>query len=730
MDELVDKGIEEVKARIPKYFKIGDEIRKSRLGKFLEGTGRSTAYAMIPLTIILVGLLFNLYGLQTTVSVDNTTDFQNSVLSSSRPIAFSTAELMDNVFIEHGNELVALRNNLNNNFTSARIPGFEPNATFTPRPEFNELINKTIDKSVTSFAKWEDRSPSNSTVAYAESITLFLQDAYRKTPKSLFIRAVYVDGLVQTYPYIQSNISVFNPVKEPWYNGTFKLNPLGYFLSNPYYDETTGRMVVSISVQMLREGAFLGALQMVLDLGLIRAELAAFETPSNRLTMISNDSKVIYDESLDLSIYGMNETTFNHTISELDNSTEAETIANFLNSVVNVSRYSLFELNNTKFAIWGFKINSTGYTLSYLVELPKKPVLSTFDETEMFLIPGLATFIGLFALLFLQLQFGFLEDKDIETLIRDLLEKSRIDNLSARLMSRVNKLTSGELLEDVANAATERIQKRGEEFREKISGTIEGKISDISEKIDEKLEELEKQEEAEPVTEIFEKNKIMARVMDAFAKNPILYLQNKFAAKGINLEQIKKGDFSSLKNLATEPERLLATLTAGGEIPLKDLADLVNIDASKLENFFGSLPLYAGIGIDDEKGTIIVNRAEFISNLDKTSSLFKEFFQNPEEYLKNIPGDNFQKIAKNAEKVKIIAKLLAEGDEVPIQQVANVLGLPKDETENLLKVASKKSSVKLKMKKGKIKVNNKDQFMEKLPDFSAKIIEKLVTEAI
>lgn len=729
IDELVERGFEQTKAKIPKYFKIDENIRQSRLGKFLQGIGKSGAYALIPLTIILVGLLFNLYGLQTTISVDNSQEYQNMVLTNSRPLAFDAADRLDTFFDQQGDRLINLRNNLNQNLTSARIPSFLPNATFTPNSKFSQLYNTSIDQTVSSIGFWEGRIPSNATIAYAESITVFLQDAFAKTSRALYVRAVYIDGIIQTYPFIKSNDSISNPLEERWYNETFIFDPRGYHFEGPYVDPVVNRPVVSLSLPFLRSGALLGAIQIVIDFEGVRGEISTFETSINRLTVLSNDSKVLFDRSLDLAVYGLNSTTFNHTLTELDNSTEAATIADFLSGVTDQSQFRTFDLNKTEFAIWGFKINSTGFSLSYLVELPTETVQSTFDPTEMFLLPGLATIVALFMVLFLQLRYGLLQGKDIETLIRDVLRKSKVDNISNRLRVQVDRITSGEIIQDVAESATEKIQKKGEEIRETISEGIEGKISALEDSIEEKMDQLEEAlepEEAEPVTEIFERGKILSRVLDGFANDPILYLQNKFNAKGIDLDKIRKGDFSSLKNLTTEPERMLATLTAGGKIPLKDMADLTSIDQTKIENFLGSLPSAAGIGIDEVNEIVTVDRSKFISNLKEVSPLFKKFFEDPEGYLKSVPGDNYQKLERNKEKVKILAKLLGEGEEVPVQQIANVLGIKKEKVDDLLNEVGKKSQVKFKFKKGKVKVNNKDKFIKNLPQFSGVLIEKLI----
>ena len=162
---------------------------------------------------------------------------------------------------------------------------------------------------------------------------------------------------------------------------------------------------------------------------------------------------------------------------------------------------------------------------------------------------------------------------------------------------------------------------------------------------------------------------------------------------------------------------------------MSELAKISKVSKAKMEHFLGSLPAESGVYLDEKNDQVEVDKDRFVTNLKDIGPRFKLFFKDPDKYLQMVPGNNFEKIENYRSNIKQVIKPLIAGDEMPLEDVAKLLGLKQQDAKDLLLYSQKKADVGLKIKRKKVRANP-DKLKENLQPFVGSMLKELVTKYV
>ncbi len=734
VDKIVDEVANEIKQKIPKYFSVSPRMKDSRTAKFIRSTGKTMAFALIPLIIIIVGVTYNLAIIDQFTFVDTTAEYETVVLNKYSTTFREQAEFIDQTLSTLKQRTNDLATKMAVKPTKLEIPNYGLNDT-TPNPTLSRRHNQTIDLLVSSYFLLEGTNQTadvNDTLAYSAQYDPLLMSTYQTNPQFLYIRIHFLDGVVRTYPYLQQNVTGFTPTKYTWFNQT-RANPTStdVIVSDVEADIVTGRQIINFARNLFVNGTNVGVLQMAIDISFAKSPLSGMVSATVTPFLLSKEGNVIYHPLFAQGrTFGWNETNVKANITSVDNQTEV-LLPHISKAFGGTPQSVEISVNNSRTMLWVFPINSTGAVLGATFDFPKLQIKSTFDVLSLYGIPALSMIVFGFLFLFLQFRFGWFKGMTLQEAIDKIFEKLHVDAITERFSKSVNALSPEKLFSTATKATADRIKEKGEELRDQLEEKIEEKTDTIADQVTDALSALDRkiidtlEDVDEALAEKLDKTKIVSKVLQGISENPYAYLQNKIKAKGIDVAKIRQGDFSSLTKLVTEPERMMVAMLANSNIPLTKMAEITGLKERELEHFFGSLPHHFGISVDDESGSVLVDNELLVKSTPEFVKYMNAFMKDPKEYLKALPGNNYEKLEKLVPAVKTFMPLLMTEKKLDYNTVAKSLGLPSEDVKSLFKSLEKQDGHGIKAKKKYLEVDH-GKLRQNLPKLSNAMIQEII----
>ncbi|MCY3412906.1 MAG: cache domain-containing protein [Candidatus Heimdallarchaeota archaeon] len=626
--------------------------------------------SLIPVILILVGTIAGIFLFPNEITVDVTNEYELDLQDDLYQEAFQATRSFDALMNRFINTLtlaeeVVIKNYQDGNPSSIRSFAFDETTNY---PEFSDKYNLTVDFSVSSYKVFGELTAAvNSSITSTAGIDAYLPSLYLGMDELFYIQVAYENGLQRMYPHGIQNINTQNHIQSDWYNKTMEeITPV---ISDPFVSEITNDLMIRVSTKVSTHTEEFGVVSVVFRFDTFLTMFNKIMKRDNQDAFLMNLNKtVFYHTSFQVKTHKWEQQYINQSIYYFEdntvglNSSITETIAT--GQSTGVSNSSLFVL---------IKSNSSSFIIGTIIPENTAVILGQFALIDILAIP--VTFIIIFFAISFGIlkKYGMVKTIDLEKLAEMDIVGSIMDNIPTDTDALVNLVS--EKIDEKTAEIIEKVEDLGEEGIEKGFGKLEEQVLDkIDNVIDTGIEKLEAAEK----TAIEKRDAFADAVFDKGEQ-----LAGQLTAMGVDFEQIKQGDFRSVKNVVANSKRLEVLLTTTEKIDVGKFAEMMKQDPAVIKHWVDKLPPEYGITMDDEDFLYLENE-KIVANFPAVLKSYTGIDLGEVNVDACLQGD-FSSISNITEDAEKFGKIISTTDSINIEELAASVS---EDPETLRKWAS------------------------------------------
>ncbi len=624
------------------------KIKKFRLSKRSEKFSMILSISLIPALIGMGFLGVTLFYVSETSKIELNSDYLTTISQNQGLLLNASKESFEQNFLQFAQASVTIERYLEDLWTgniTTSLPSYYINQTIDGKDldlEFSEKHNMEVDFKRSSYfvytqpayGKWT--SDVNETIKRSSNLDLVLPSIYSSYPQILWMNMVFNNGVVRGYPYVERNVTGYDPLDYGWYiEEFFRGNASdGLYFSEPEVDELTGRLVIQVAQNVFVGNQSLGILNFAITFDALDSLVVntARNSPRSSVYLYTSGQKLRSHSRLDVPKFGWNETYLNTSVADLE--LVSENYSAILNKVIfynYVNEYMV--VNGTTYMASLSSLDHAGLYLAIIREIDTSPVYAEFPLLDLFFIPSLVFLTILGAIAFVQRQWGIFKGKTLDDILKPLEEiMDKADQISDMVAGEGEAPDLQQVISDATEQVSEKVadlvKEKGAELRE----TMQEKGEELIEKIEQKIETGEGITQDDILDLVEEKieeklsleNKIESLISDESEKGSGTSFLDKLAGIGLDVEKLKSGDLSVVNVIDNPATKLLTIASTTDSISVKELASTLGVEQMEINSLLKFMPAETGITLDVD--TVKFNKNMVQENLPQILNIAKETF--------------------------------------------------------------------------------------------------------
>ncbi len=608
--------------------------------------GRVLAYSFLPLVLILLGTYGGIYFLSPNIVADLSEEFHEELEAEHLYLSVEKASQLETLLqsLEQGLDFLGEKyEDVLEEFTDTERPSYYHDVLqdkLSPRPEFSEKYNNTVDFSVSSYyinpsLNFTDLSSQvRGAIQVTSIMDLSFITLYETRDDIDWIRLTIDNNVEREYPFYGPKDPSYNPFNTTTYNTTVATNSSEIIYSAPYRDTITNRTLITLSRGILVNDVFRGTVSIAYQLSAVSSTMSQLTDVDNR-SFLLRQNEVVYHSNYSTTSQVLNETGYLNSIYDFEtNTTEFNSL---LEDATSELTTDVIDYGDAVYFVSVITVRS--FVFGFVTEDVQPEIIGTFDLVTLLIAPLLVIGFFLTLIVLLLRRYGILRNVGLETLMK--LEQSLTD--------KIDKISDLDV-EDIGETIRDEIKDRGEELRDQTEQGLGQKIDEVKSqisnvdkvvaaKINEKLDSFE--------------NRLVRSAEGNFA-NPTEFAQQAKDKLNLPVDRIinlvtdpasfvaRQGEAFDLDLTNTEEilklpnktSRLASILMNQNSMAKTDFISLTQVPENELDPILNIMPEETGITSDTE--SISFDKDKISPNMVKVLSIFYQI--SPETGMEGISG--------------------------------------------------------------------------------------------
>jgi len=578
--------------------------------------GRIVAYSFIPIIMIIIGTYAGIFILPSNLTVNLDQEYQQSIIDQHQAIGTEMSEEIAAILLSYESHLnvleVSVSNILNQGEVTNRPSYFHDiqQDKITPRPEFSDFYNQTVDFSVSSYFVGDNLKFGNYSTELNESIAitsimdLTFLSIYPTIDHLVWIDVYFSDvNMERTYPFVgpkSANHTVGSRIDDAPSVGTTADN-ISY--SEPYLDNTTNQIVITISKSINLTGYNGSYIAFTIGIHRLFEQIRGHSQPEQSSFLLVNTDTVFMHSSYNRTSDVITNGTMSSIYSLETNSSELSVL---LNTSTSSMQIAIIDYANLGEVVVG-SVNIGVFQFGFTSILETKSVIGTYDLIELIIVPLIVVLFIIGCIMVLLRRYGLLRNVGLETLVQ----------LEQNVSSKMQALADGEV-DSVGELVTKEIKDKGEELREHTREGIDRKVEEVRDtvnnldrvintKMDTTLDSLENKlisaidNKFSQVDDFIQQAKGTITLSSDQIRNllgdPEAFIQNQMAIFANSSEL----SLDNIKNLPNKTTRLMAIVTSQSQIDLPTFSSIIDVPVEDLTKISMTIPDEYGIVVEEDQ---------------------------------------------------------------------------------------------------------------------------------